>query len=649
MKYLKSKLLFYISLILVFTVVFLTLISSIFYYNSSKAQAEQYSSYLAAAYQEGINSVINNYRSDMERIAQNSSLVDGKISKGEQKSLLEQEVEAIGFNFLAVADKQGKNDRNDNIVNQDFFEQAKNGTTYLASPALNREKNLTFLIAAPIRDTGNVLYGEIPYDLLSKELDQIKIGESGYAFVININGKTVIHPDKTNVENPVDYFELSKKDSSYQMIADIFQQMVAGKTGTGYSNYKGIRRLVAYTPLSGPEGWSVAVTTPVTQLDENLFNTLKVSMGVGLLLLIIAIFVTRIFSERITQPIVKATKRMELLAQGDLHEADEEVRGKDEVARLTLALQNTVHNLRSYIMDISHVLDAISKKDLTVKSSVNYTGDFVSIHNALDLIVKSLNATLNGINQSTDQVRIGSKQVALGGQNLAESSAEQASTTEHLMNSLDLISTRIEKNAEYSLSVQSTAQTALMETQQGDQEMKKMLQSMESIDSSSKKIQNIIKMINDIAFQTNILALNAAIEASRAGEAGKGFAVVADEVRELASKSAEAANNTTTLIETTIQSVRLGMQNADKTAGSFEKIVEQTNSITDLISKMSESLNNQSKSIKELDEGMRQISIATQSNSATAEESAATSEELLSQTSVLKEMVAEFKIAEKTK
>ncbi|MDR2021944.1 MAG: methyl-accepting chemotaxis protein [Hungatella sp.] len=194
--------------------------------------------------------------------------------------------------------------------------------------------------------------------------------------------------------------------------------------------------------------------------------------------------------------------------------------------------------------------------------------------------------------------------------------------------------------------MKSMTESALLETQHGDEEMQRLQQSMASIDDSAKKIQGIIHIIDDIAFQTNILALNAAVEAARAGEAGKGFSVVADEVRELASKSADAAKQTTDLIHSTIESVIQGKKNTEQTADVFKKIVEQTNSVNTLVSKIFESLKSQANSVYELGDGMQKISMVTQANSATAEESAATIEELLSQMQTLKEMVMEFQLTQ---
>ncbi|PPK79065.1 methyl-accepting chemotaxis protein [Lacrimispora xylanisolvens] len=646
MKYLKSKLIVFVSLLLVLTVGFLTALTSIFHYQSSIEEAKKNSSYLAASYQQGIDSVLDIYRNQIKITASKSFLTDGKTSAAEQKRLLEEEAQVSGFNYITIADSNGNNDKGDQIGDQEFFKQAVNGVTCISSPLVKGDTDIVFYIGAPIGSTGKVLYGLLPYKAFSDELTKIKIGESGYAFVTDKAGKTVIHPDAGNVSNPKDYFELAKQDPSYEPTAKIFKAMMDGKTDTGFSYYNGVRRLVGYTPLSGPEGWSVAVTTPLTQIEGNVRLTLLMSVITGLLLLAVSILIVRVFAQRITKPILEATQRLERLAHGDLQDDVELTKGKDESARLILALHNTIRELRSYIMDISHVLNAVANSDLTVTSSVEYMGDFVPIQTALKKILSSLNATLKNIACSAEQVGASSAQVALGGQNLAANSTEQAATTESLVSSLETVSSHIKDNAQYTLTIKDMTESAILETRQGDEEMKKLQESMVSIDFSSKKIQEIIHIIDDIAFQTNILALNAAIEAARAGEAGKGFSVVADEVRELAGKSADAAKQTTDLIHSTMESVAQGKRNTESTAVVFEKIVEQTNTIDTLVSKVYQSLKRQADSVAQLEDGMQKISMVTQSNSATAEESAATSEELLSQMQMLKELIMQFQLSD---
>jgi methyl-accepting chemotaxis protein len=644
MKYLKNKLLLFISLLLGSTVIFLTIVSSILYYNSSMTEAKKNSSYLAAAYQQGIDSVLNNYRNALSITASKGFLTDGNTSVSQQKLLLNEEAAAAGFDYITIADAKGTNEKGDQIADQEFFKQAVNGVAYISNPFLNSEDKLVLYIGAPIGNTGKVLYGVLQYQTISDDLTKIKIGESGYAFVVDKKGVTVVHPNADNVKKPTDYIELAKKDSSYVPTSKIFQQMMLGKTGTGFSFYKGVRRLVGYTPLSGPEGWNVAVTMPVTQIEGAVRVTAGICSLIGISVILLAILITRSFARKITEPIVDATRRIEQLAEGDLLLEVPVANGKDESARLLLALQNTICGLRNYISDISKVLSSVASKDLTVKSEVEYKGDFLPIEKALEQILDSLNGTLYHIAESTDQVRCSSEQVALTGRSLAENSTEQAATTEVLTNSLEMVSNHIKESAQHSLSMKDMTESALLETQRGNEEMERLLQSMANIDEFSKKIQSIVKIIDDIAFQTNILALNAAVEAARAGDAGKGFSVVADEVRQLASKSADAAKQTTDLIHSTIESVAQGKKNTEQTAGVFKTIVEQTENINTLVGKISESLDSQSNSVIQLEEGMQRISMVTQANSATAEESAATSGDLLNQMQMLKELVSAFNI-----
>ena len=176
-----------------------------------------------------------------------------------------------------------------------------------------------------------------------------------------------------------------------------------------------------------------------------------------------------------------------------------------------------------------------------------------------------------------------------------------------------------------------------------DMELAKM--AMDEISATSKDIGKVIKTIDDIAFQTNILALNAAVEAARAGAAGKGFAVVADEVRNLSQKSAEAAKNTTALIESSIEAVEKGTQLVSKTSSGFVEVAAKTSEVVGLVDAISSQAQEQAAAISQVSIGIEQVSSVVQMNSATSEESAAASEELSSQAEVLKSLVGQFTLA----
>ena len=315
----------------------------------------------------------------------------------------------------------------------------------------------------------------------------------------------------------------------------------------------------------------------------------------------------------------------------------------DEMGQISSALGETASSLQIYIGEISNVLTTISTGDLTVSTSGDYKGDFVGIKDALDHIITSLNQVMAKINDASDLLASRAEQISSASMALSQGSTEQASTVEELSATIQDISEKVSKSAEAANEANEISKKSSEEVNAGHKKMEEMLISMSDINSASGEIEKIIKTIDDIAFQTNILALNAAVEAARAGSAGKGFAVVADEVRNLASKSAEAAKHTTTLIQNTINLVENGTTIANSTADTFRSIIESTQESAKLIMHISEASNSQASAISQVTDGMQQISQVIQTTSATAQESAATSEELASQAHVLKNLVGMFK------
>lgn len=347
----------------------------------------------------------------------------------------------------------------------------------------------------------------------------------------------------------------------------------------------------------------------------------------------------------LVRPIKEITEAAEAISRGDL-DYDVNHTSKDELGVATLTISNTIKTLKLYVGEIDRVLNEMSNGDLTSSISMEFIGGFAPIKTSVERILSSFNDTLSKIDEAAEQVSSGASQVSGGAQALSQGTTEQASSIEELSATINEISEQIRQNAENSNNVSRITQESAQEVEKNSEKVELMTEAMYDIRNSTNEISKIIKAIDDIAFQTNILALNAAVEAARAGAAGKGFAVVADEVRNLASKSAEAAKSTADLIENSIKSVERGTVIADETKESINSMVSSIRESVKLVDEISEASKEQAESIMQITMGVEQISAVVQTNSATAEESAAASQELSGQSSLLKELVEQFKLAE---
>ncbi|MBO2944082.1 methyl-accepting chemotaxis protein [Paenibacillus sp. F411] len=296
------------------------------------------------------------------------------------------------------------------------------------------------------------------------------------------------------------------------------------------------------------------------------------------------------------------------------------------------------------IRNMVHVAESIADGDLNVAIEVNSKDEVGVLAAAFQRMTDNLNNVMNNIQTASEQVASGARQVSEASITLSDGATEQASSVEELTASLQEVSAQTQQNAGGSdranlLAVETKANAA-----RGSSQMKDMLEAMEDINQASASISKIIKVIDEIAFQTNILALNAAVEAARAGQHGKGFAVVAEEVRNLAARSANAAKETTEMIEGSMKKVEAGTKIANETASALQQIVDDISQVAELIDQIAVSSNEQAAGINQINQGLIQVSQVVQGNSATSEESAAASEELSSQAELLNEQLSKFKL-----
>ena len=360
-------------------------------------------------------------------------------------------------------------------------------------------------------------------------------------------------------------------------------------------------------------------------------------------MLVLSMGDTTVLSRAVSRPISQLTDAAKKLAAGALN-IEIDYYSKDEVGTLAEMFREMSGSMKAVIKDIGQQLGAMSNGDFTVAPRAEYTGDYVSIKNALINIRESLSNTLNEINLSADQVFSGSAQVSDSAQTFSEGAADQAGSIEELAAAINEISFQVRETAANMEAARRLTAKAGEQVAVSNRQMEEMLLAMGEIGAKTEQIRAINNTIEEIAFQTNILALNAAVEAAHAGESGKGFAVVAGEVRRLAGKSTDAAKRTSDLIDGTVQAVEKGRKIANITAESLHNVVESTNEVLNTVDKIDEAAQHQAGSIVQVTQEIDQISYVVQNNSATSEESAAASEELSGQAQMLKELVGRFKI-----
>ncbi len=515
---------------------------------------------------------------------------------------------------------------------------------------------LSVIIAAPLWKNG-VLNSEVEgcvyfvpnEEFLNDIVRALKINENGASYIIDKNGNTITDFDMQLVKDGENIQKKAEEDSSYAALAQAHEKMEAGETGSAKYTTNGIAKHIGYVPIPETNGWSIAVTAYNSDYTIHCLKGLLVLAIICAASAVVGGIVAVLISRKIGKPIKLCAERIEKLSEGDLTSPVPTVKFRDEVMILAESTNKVVTGQSEIISDIGNILSNMAQGNFDVYSADAdriYCGDYKVLIQSVRKINHDLNSTLSQISIAGEQVSSGSQQVSAGAQSLAQGATEQAASVEELASTIHNINSHIETTAEdCQRGKQLVSETAECIDAANDK-MNSLTGAMQDISDASDEISKIIQTIEDIAFQTNILALNAAVEAARVGKAGKGFAVVADEVRNLAGKSADAAYDTTVLIERAIAAVENGNNITNETAQAVAKVETRSGGVSDIVNKIAAASLEQSDMVKQVNIGVEQISNVVQTNSATAEESAAASEELSAQAQTLQKLVSQFSFKE---
>lgn len=484
-----------------------------------------------------------------------------------------------------------------NVADRDYVRAVmQEGKAYAFSDAvISKATNRVMIIAAvPIKDEAGNVVGAMASTFNMDTLQKLLLEDTNnltdrqeIVFLTDSKGNVMIHPEEKFMQTLTNWSSMEPVKAAASGKTEVCQ----------YVNGDNVDSLAASAPV-GNLGWGIVVENSRSDVMSVIYNAITTIAIIMIVLLALVVVFARILANSFATPMKELAEKSELMANGDL----------------------------------------------TVRLNVESNDEIGHAANAFNKMSCQMNEVMSKISIASQQVASGSKNIADAGNMLAKGASSQASSVEELSASISEINEQTKNNAGNAEEANNLASDTHTKANIGNQRMEEMLQAMVDINESSNNIAKIIKVIDEIAFQTNILALNAAVEAARAGQHGKGFAVVAEEVRNLAARSAEAAKSTTEIIQHSIDKVNAGTELAKGTAQALHSIKESIDQVTVLVADIAQASQKQSSALQMLNQGVLQVSNVVQTNSSTAEESASASVELNAQAELLQEAVSKFKI-----
>ena len=579
-------------------------------------------------------------------ISDNKVLSDSNATIEQKQQALTEFSSGIEFVWLSLYTTDGKYYCGDSsspkdISNADLFQGIKATENLMVSDTEYTDNQLQIIIGAPVKGENDVLYyvvGSYKYDVLNDVLSNLHIGYSGYAMIVNENGIIMAHPDVNIVQNKMNISQLYEGNDN---IMELFQKIYTGVTDIEELKINGEKQYIAYTPVRGTN-WYMALFMPHSEFKTVEHQAITSNIIVTIICSIAAAILASVVANKIARSIGNVKERIQKLAQGDITSPVEILQTGDEAEDLSTALQYTVQDIRTYIMELRETLMSVSKGNLNVSVKEDFVGDFVILKESTNYIIDSLNNMMQKLQLAANTLSNAAIHVSNDARDVQNASEEQSTSVEKLIQESNEISNSIIEVDENAKATKELTNKVEQKLEEGIHQMKALLKAMDDIRNSEQEIIKTTKFMEDIAFQTNILALNASIEAARAGDAGKGFAVVADEVRNLAGKSSDFSKYTAEIIKISSEAIDMGVKVANETSVSMNDIASISQEITEITDKLLISVESEMVALENVAFAVESISNMTTKNLSVAQESANSIEELTQQAVTLQQMVEKF-------
>lgn len=537
---------------------------------------------------------------------------------------------------------QGVGDAPDSL-DSGFFSLLKETDNLTTDSSTVCQGKLGITMGMPVKENGEtILYvmGIYKYDTLNDVISSINLGRSGMAYMVNREGVVTGHPDQSLVLGGSSLAQLSGGDGGAA------ERITTGETGSTEFSVGGEKMLAAFSPIRGTQ-WALVIQIPKSDYNHFINWAMIVSVLATLAGLAVSILMILRFARSISHPVRRVTERMVALSDGDLHTEVLSLNTGDELEVMTKTLEATLESVNRYISDIQQVLTHVAGGDLRTEPQVDYMGDFALIRGSLCTITASMNETLLGFRSAADRLTDMAEQLSGQSVQLHQASLEQNQSAEELVHEVSHVKDRLADVTESSGRTRSQTEEITRRVRSANEQMAALSSAMDNISDNAQQITKIAKDIEDIAFQTNILSLNASVEAARAGAAGKGFAVVANEVKRLATKSAEAAQSATEMVNNTKAIIQTGVELTADTAGSLRAISDVSGQITAISDQLAAAVQGQEKALAVMEERIAAISDIADRNLQNAGETERSSGSLAKEAEVLQSQVRKFTLKER--